>query len=102
MTTHFFTDTGVLTARSLRHVLRSPDTIITTAIQPIGFMLLFVYVLGGAIDTGPGSGPYVSYLLPGILVITIAAGIAYKPSPHIYAPLARRHGNACTTGSSRD
>jgi ABC-2 type transport system permease protein len=74
-TTHFFGDTTVLTGRSLRHILRSPDTIITTAVMPIAFMLLFVYVFGGAIDTGTES--YVNYLLPGILLITIASGIAY-------------------------
>jgi ABC-2 type transport system permease protein len=79
MATHFFGDTAVLTGRSLRHIARSPDTIITTAVTPIAMMLLFVYVLGGAIDTGQGAGtgPYVNYLLPGILVITIASGIAY-------------------------
>ncbi|HEU4849009.1 MAG TPA: ABC transporter permease [Terrimesophilobacter sp.] len=76
MTTHVLADTGVLTARSLRHILRSPDTIITTAITPIALLLLFVYVLGGAIRTG-SAGSYIDYLLPGILLITIASGIAY-------------------------
>ena len=75
MTTHFFGDTAVLTGRSLRHITRSPDTIITTAIMPIALLLLFVYVFGGAIHTGPGR--YVTYLLPGILLITIAMGISY-------------------------
>ncbi|MEA5454002.1 ABC transporter permease [Sinomonas sp. JGH33] len=75
MTTHFFGDTAVLLGRSLRHITRSLDTIITTAIMPIGFMLLFVYVFGGAINSGSDS--YVSYLLPGILLITIASGISY-------------------------
>jgi ABC-2 type transport system permease protein len=75
MNKHFLGDTAVLLGRSLRHVLRSPDTIITTAVTPIAMMLLFVYVFGGAIDTGSDS--YVSYLLPGILLITIASGIAY-------------------------
>jgi ABC-2 type transport system permease protein len=75
MTTHFAGDTAALTGRSLRHVLRSPDTIITTAVMPIAFLLLFVFVLGGAIRAGSGS--YVDYLLPGILLITIASGIAY-------------------------
>ena len=75
MTTHFFGDTAVLTGRSLKHVTRSLDTIITTAVTPIAMMLLFVYVLGGAINTGSDS--YVTYLLPGILLITIASGIAY-------------------------
>jgi ABC-2 type transport system permease protein len=75
MTRHFVGDTAILLARSLRHISRSPDTVITTAVMPIAFLLLFVYVFGGAIDTGPGS--YVNYLLPGILIITIASGIAY-------------------------
>jgi ABC-2 type transport system permease protein len=75
MTKHFFPDTAVLLGRSLRHIMRSPDTIITTAIMPIAFMLLFVYVFGGAIDSGQDS--YVNYLLPGILIITIASGISY-------------------------
>src|SRR5690242_3070354 len=75
MSTHFFGDTAVLLGRSLRHISRSLDTIITTAIMPIAFMLLFVYVFGGAIDAGPGK--YVNYLLPGILLITIASGISY-------------------------
>ena len=75
MTRHVVTDTAALTGRSLRHILRSPDTIITTAVMPIAFMLLFVYVLGGAIRTGTNS--YVTYLLPGILLITIASGISY-------------------------
>src|ERR1700755_463959 len=75
MATHFAGDTAVLTGRTLRHVTRSPDTIITTAITPIASMLLFVYVFGGAIDTGAVS--YVNYMLPGILLITIASGIAY-------------------------
>ena len=75
MSTHFISDTAALQGRSLRHILRSPDTIITTAVMPIGFMLLFVYVFGGAIDVGSGS--YVNYLLPGILIITIASGISY-------------------------
>lgn len=78
-TTHFARDTATLTARSLTHILRSPDTIITTAIMPIAFLLLFVFVFGGAIDTGEGvgQGNYASYLLPGILVITVASGISY-------------------------
>ncbi|GAB3075916.1 ABC transporter permease [Pedococcus soli] len=68
-------DTTVLLKRSLRHVLRTPDTIITTAITPIAMLLLFVYVFGGAIDVGDQS--YVDYLLPGILLVTVASGIAY-------------------------
>jgi ABC-2 type transport system permease protein len=75
MTTHFFGDTAVLLGRTMRHITRSPDTIITVSIMPIALMLLFVYVFGGAIHTG--SERYVNYLLPGILLITIAMGISY-------------------------
>ena len=75
MTTQFLDGTAALTGRSLRHITRSPDTIITTTIMPIAFLLLFVYVFGGAINTGSDS--YVNYLLPGILLITIASGISY-------------------------
>jgi ABC-2 type transport system permease protein len=75
MATHFFGDTAVLTGRTMRHVTRSLDTIITTVITPIAIMLLLVYVFGGAIGTGPVS--YVNYMLPGILLITIASGISY-------------------------
>ena len=75
MSTHFFGDTAVLLGRSMRHIFRSADTIITTAITPIALMLLFVYVFGGAIRTGTEN--YVNYLLPGIMLIAIASGIAY-------------------------
>jgi ABC-2 type transport system permease protein len=75
MTTRFLGDTAVLTGRSLRHVTRSPDTIVTTTIMPTAIMLLFVYVFGGAI--GNGSASYVTYLLPGILLITVASSVSY-------------------------
>jgi ABC-2 type transport system permease protein len=75
MNRNFIRDTNALLGRSLRHILRSPDTIITTAITPIAMLLIFVYVFGGAIDTG--GVKYVNYLLPGILLITVASGVAY-------------------------
>jgi ABC-2 type transport system permease protein len=75
MSTYFIADTTVMLGRSMRHITRSVDTIITTAITPIAMMLLFVYVLGGAIKTGAGN--YVNYLMPGIMLIAIASGIAY-------------------------
>ncbi|AFV02183.1 ABC transporter, permease protein [Dehalobacter sp. DCA] len=72
---HFFSDMSVMLGRSMRHIFRSMDTIITVTIMPIAFMLLFVYVFGGAIQAGTDN--YVNYLLPGILLIAIASGIAY-------------------------
>lgn len=67
--------TWVLLGRLMRNIMRSPDTIITVALTPIMMMLLFVYVFGGAIETGTDN--YVNYLLPGILLMAIASGIAY-------------------------
>jgi ABC-2 type transport system permease protein len=75
MNTHFPGDTRVMLRRSLRHITRSPDTIITVAIMPIAFLLLFRYVFGGAIQADTDN--YVNYLLPGILLIAIASGISY-------------------------
>jgi ABC-2 type transport system permease protein len=72
---HFFSDMGIMLGRSMRHISRSMDTIITVTITPIALMLLFVYVFGGAIQTGTDN--YVNYLLPGILLIAIASGISY-------------------------
>ncbi|MGG4439838.1 ABC transporter permease [Brevibacillus fortis] len=72
---HFLSDMGVMLGRSLRHITRSMDTIITVTVMPIAFMLLFVYVFGGAIQTGTDN--YVNYLLPGILLIAIASGVSY-------------------------
>jgi ABC-2 type transport system permease protein len=72
---YFFMDMGVMLGRSMRHILRSMDTIITVTITPIAMMLLFVYVFGGAIQTGTVN--YVNYLLPGILLIAIASGVSY-------------------------
>ena len=72
---YFLSDLGVMLGRSMRHIFRSMDTIITVTITPIVMLLLFVYVLGGAIQTGTDN--YVNYLLPGILLIAIASGIAY-------------------------
>jgi ABC-2 type transport system permease protein len=72
---HFFNDLSVMLGRSMRHIFRSMDTIITVTLMPIMFMLLFVYVFGGAIKTG--TDHYVNYLLPGILLIAISNGISY-------------------------
>ena len=75
MTTHSLSNTSVMLGRSVRHITRSLDTIITVTIMPIAFMLLFVYVFGGAIQAGTDN--YVNYLMPGILLIAIASGISY-------------------------
>ncbi|WP_201387003.1 ABC transporter permease [Ktedonobacter sp. SOSP1-85] len=66
---------SVMLGRSMRHIFRSVDTIFTVTITPIAMMLLFVYVFGGAIQTGTDN--YVNYLVPGILLIAIASGVSY-------------------------
>jgi len=68
-------DTWVMTKRSLRHTVRSMDTIITVAAMPIVMMLLFVYVFGGSFNTGPIK--YIDFVTPAIFIMTIASGIAY-------------------------
>jgi ABC-2 type transport system permease protein len=71
-------NTGVLTGRLMKHILRSPDTIITVALMPIAMMLMFVYVFGGAVKMSMGADVnYINYQLPGILLMAIASGIAY-------------------------
>lgn len=72
---NFLSDTNIMMQRSMRHIFRSPDTIITITIIPIFIMLLFVYVFGGALSNG--NDQYINYMLPGILLMAIASGIAY-------------------------
>lgn len=72
---YFFNDISVMFGRSMRHIFRSMDTIITVCITPIAIMLLFVYVFGGAIQTGTRN--YIDYILPGVMLMTIGSGIAY-------------------------
>ena len=65
-------DTLILAERNLVRLPRRPDLLLAFTVQPIMFVLLFRYVFGGAIQTG--GLPYVQYLIPGILVQTIAFG----------------------------
>jgi ABC transporter DrrB family efflux protein len=65
-------DTLVVAERNLVRLRRAPDLLTAFTIQPIMFVLLFVYVFGGAVRT-PGYD-YVDYLIPGILVQNIAFG----------------------------
>jgi len=69
-------DTWTMTKRSFRHITRSVDTIITVVIMPIGLMLLFEYVFGGALGQQTGT-KYINFITPGIIVMTVASGIAY-------------------------
>lgn len=68
-------DSYVLARRSILHIVRSFDQIMSLIMFPVMFMLLNRYVLGGAIDTGDVS--YSNYLFPGILVQTLAFGANY-------------------------
>src|ERR687894_432258 len=65
-------DTLVLAKRNLMRIPRQPDLLIAYTIQPVMFVLLFVYVFGGAIDSG--GFDYVDFLMPGIIVQSIAFG----------------------------
>jgi ABC transporter DrrB family efflux protein len=67
-----FSDTLVLAQRSLKRIPRAPDLLLAFTVQPVMFVLLFVYVFGGAIRT-PGLA-YEEFLIPGIVVQTMAFG----------------------------
>ncbi len=69
---HTFSDIGVMMKRNLLRYKRLPQLIVFSFIQPVMFVLLFAYVFGGAITTGTGS--YIMYLLPGVLVQTVLFG----------------------------
>ncbi len=69
------TDTAVVTGRNLRHLIRQPDLLVFSTIQPVLFVLLFVYVFGGAIGRSlPHGIGYVDFLLPGIFVQSVTFG----------------------------
>jgi ABC transporter DrrB family efflux protein len=69
------TDTAVVTGRNLRHFIRQPDLLVFSTIQPVLFVLLFVYVFGGAIGRSlPHGISYVGFLLPGIFVQSVTFG----------------------------
>lgn len=72
-----FKDTWTMAKRSLRHIVRSPDTIITVVLTPIALLLMFVFVFGGALGQQTGSVDYVSFITPGIIIMTVISGIAY-------------------------
>lgn len=71
------TNTWTMAKRSLRHITRSPDTIITVVMMPIALLLLFVYVFGSALGQQTGGIKYVDFLTPGIIIMTVISGIAY-------------------------
>jgi ABC transporter DrrB family efflux protein len=66
-------DTLVLAKRNLLRIPRAPDLLISFTLQPIMFVVLFVYVFGGAIET-PGFEDYTDFLMPGIIVQTMSFG----------------------------
>ncbi|MEV6925080.1 ABC transporter permease [Dactylosporangium sp. NPDC051485] len=72
MTAMALRDSRVLAVRQLRKTLRRPTYVVFTLVQPVVLVLLFRFVFGGAIDTGPLS--YVNYLMPGIIVQTAVFG----------------------------
>ncbi|WP_430786856.1 ABC transporter permease [Virgibacillus flavescens] len=71
---HKLSDTIVLTGRSMRHSLNL-DTLLTATATPIMMLLMFVYVFGGAMDTGATKN--ITYMVPGIILMTITTGSVY-------------------------
>ena len=72
------TDSATMLRRSLRHMQRYPSLTVLVAGMPVVFMLLFVYVFGGTLGSGIGGAAggrafYVNYVVPGILLVAVAA-----------------------------
>lgn len=74
----FFSDGYVATWRNIKKIVRVPDILVFTLIQPIMFVLLFTFVFGSAIDI-PGES-YTSFLMAGIFAQTIVFGSTYSGS----------------------
>ena len=74
----FLSDGWVTTWRNLMKIIRVPEILLFTLIQPIMFVLLFTYVFGAAIDI-PGDG-YTSFLMAGIFAQTVVFGSTYSGS----------------------
>jgi len=70
-------DTWTMAKRSLRHTTRSMDTIITVVAMPIAVMLLFVYVFGASFSQALGDVPYINFVTPTIIIMTVVSGVAY-------------------------
>lgn len=70
-------DTWTMAKRSLRHTIRSMDTIITVVATPIAMMLMFVYVFGSSFQQSIGDEQYINFIAPTIIVMTVVSGIAY-------------------------
>jgi ABC-2 type transport system permease protein len=60
--------------RNLVHMVRYPAVTVSVVAVPVVFLLLFTFVFGGALESGLGSGAYVDYLVPGILIMAVAGG----------------------------
>jgi ABC-2 type transport system permease protein len=77
--TYTFADSATMLRRNLKHQLRYPSLTVMLAGLPIVFLLVFVYVFGGQLGTGlgghgaSGRAAYLTYVVPGILIITVAS-----------------------------
>jgi ABC-2 type transport system permease protein len=76
---HVLSDSATMLRRNLRHMQRYPSMTLMNAGLPVVLLLLFVYVFGGALGTGLGGvsvgrDAYIAYVVPGILLMTVAVG----------------------------
>jgi ABC transporter DrrB family efflux protein len=69
----FLSDTGVIAGRNIRTLMRTPQVVVFSSVQPIMFVLLFRFVFGGSIHV-PGYDGYVNFLIPGIIAQTMLFG----------------------------
>lgn len=73
---HYLADTGTLIGRSIRLTRRDADTLLMSIVLPVMLMLLFVFVFGGAVDIDgtTGRSGYVTYVVPGIVLLCVGYG----------------------------
>lgn len=74
---HVLSDTWTMARRSLRHTVRSMDTILTVVVTPIAMMLMFVFVFGSSFEKSLGDMKYIDFVTPAIIIMTVVSGIAY-------------------------
>src|SRR3979409_870980 len=70
-----FMDSLIMIRRSSTHIIRNTDQLLGAFFQPIMFLVLFAAVFGGAISKAlPPDISYLNFLMPGIIVQTLAFG----------------------------
>jgi ABC-2 type transport system permease protein len=74
VTAYALTDSATMLRRNLRHALRYPSMTFATIATPVVILLLFNYAFGGALAVGIGTGSYIDYIAPGVILMAATSG----------------------------